>query len=224
MSEPVVVRQTRTADFEAITALTSEVYPGAPPWNIAQLTSHLEVFPEGQLVAVLDDRIVGMAASLIILWDDYEASMTWKDFTAGGTFVNHDPEKGRTLYGAEIMVEPALQGRGVGKRLYAARRDLAKRLGLLRIRAGARLRGYHRYADRLSAEDYAIAVVQGRLSDPTLTFQLRQGFEALGVVSGYLKMDPESLGYAALIEWMNPEVATPADTAGRDPRFRRPAA
>ncbi len=73
----------------------------------------------------------------------------------------------------------------------------------------------------MSAEQYAIQVVQGALSDPTLTFQLRQGFEVLAVVSGYLQHDPESLGYAAVIEWMNPDVAQPADCAGRDRRFAR---
>jgi GNAT superfamily N-acetyltransferase len=163
-----------------------------------------------------------MASSLVILWDDYDVKMSWRDFTAEGTFTNHDAAHGRTLYGAEVMVHPDRQGRGIGKQLYAARRDLARQLRLLRIRAGARLRGYHHYRDTMTAEDYAMAVVQGRLADPTLTFQIRQGFDVLAVVSGYLRHDPESLGHAALIEWMNPDVATPADTAGRDPRFRRP--
>ena len=36
--------------------------------------SHLEVFPEGQFVAVENEtqKIVGMSASLIVLWEDYE--------------------------------------------------------------------------------------------------------------------------------------------------------
>ena len=36
-------------------------------------------------------------------------------------FVNHDPENGHTLYGAEIMVRPGVQGRGIGKKLYRRR-------------------------------------------------------------------------------------------------------
>ena len=79
-----------------------------------------------------------MAASLIVLWDDYDMTSSWRDFTEHGTFRNHDP-KGRTLYGAEVMVHPDEQGRGIGKKLYAARRELVRRMGLLRIRAGARL-------------------------------------------------------------------------------------
>lgn len=209
MRIPVVVRQTTPADFAGIIALGCTIYPGAPTWTEAQLRAHLEVFPEGQLVAVKEatGEIVGMAASLIVLWDDYELTTSWRDFTAGGTFANHDPIRGRTLYGAEIMVSPALQGQGVGTQLYAAREALARRLGLLRVRAGARLRDYHRHADRLTAVEYVAAVVRGELVDRTLTFQLRRGFRVLGVVSEYLRHDPESRGYAAVIEWVNEEVA-----------------
>jgi GNAT superfamily N-acetyltransferase len=122
------------------------------------------------------------------------------------------------------MVDPNVQRRGVGAKLYAARRDLVRRLGLLRIRAGARLRGYHRHAPLMSAEDYVLRVVRGELTDPTLSFQLRHGFEVLAVVSGYLRHDPESLRWAAVIEWINEEVARPEDGAGRNPRFLRPRA
>ncbi len=162
-----------------------------------------------------------MAASLIVLWDDYEIMSSWRDLTDRGMFTNHDPERGRTLYGAEVMVRPASQSAGIGRKLYKARRDLAERLGLLRIRAGARLRGYHRFAGRLSAEDYVIKVIHGELRDPTLSFQLKHGFEVLAVVPDYLRHDEESLGFAALIEWINKKAAKAEHYAGRDPRFRR---
>ncbi len=206
------VRNTEAHDLPWITALTRAVYPESKPWNSDQLWQHLDVFPEGQFVAVKpDDSVVGMAASLVILWDDYGSHMNWKEFTAAGTFSNHDPEHGRTLYGAEVMVHPDFQRRGIGKMLYAARRELAERLGLLRIRAGARLRGYHEYAERMSAEEYVRCVVRGECQDPTLSFQLRNGFHVLAVVSDYLRHDPESRGYAAIIEWLNPAVAKPED-------------
>jgi GNAT superfamily N-acetyltransferase len=162
-----------------------------------------------------------MAASLIILWDDYDLRASWRDFTGHGLFTNHDPERGRTLYGAEVMARPSEQGRGVGTQLYRAREAMARRRGLLRIRAGARLRCYHQVADRMSAEEYVIKVVREELFDPTLSFQLHRGFHVLAVVSDYLHHDPESLGYAAVIEWINEAVAKPEDYAGRDPRFAK---
>lgn len=211
----VRVRNTQAQDFEEIIALTQRVYPESAPWSVDQLESHLRVFPEGQFVAERDGNpgIVGMAASLIIRWDDYEPTASWRDFTGSGTFANHDPVRGRTLYGAEVMVDPAIQRSGVGAAIYRARRELAMRLGLLRIRAAARLRGYHRYARRMSAEEYVQRVVRGEIKGPTLSFQLREGFQVIQVIPGYLKSDPESLGYAALIEWRNPALA---HEAGRE--------
>ena len=109
----ITVRNTQARDFDGIIDLSRRVYQGSPPWNVQQLSSHLSVFPEGQFVAVEtpQDRVVGMAASLIVLWDDYDLRMTWRDFTDSGMFTNHDPECGRTLYGAEVMVDPAMQRR-----------------------------------------------------------------------------------------------------------------
>ena len=203
-ADAILVRNTREQDFDDVIALTRRVYPAAPPWTKDQLSSHLAVFPDGQFVAVDGRCIVGMAASLIVLWDDYELETNWRDFTAAGTFRNHDPVRGRTLYGAEVMVDPERQGMGIGSRLYEARRELVVRLGLRRIRAGARLRNYHRVAAEMTPADYVARVERGELSDPTLSFQLKRGFHVIAVVSGYLRHDPESLGFAAVIEWVNP--------------------
>jgi GNAT superfamily N-acetyltransferase len=207
------VRNTRPGDFAGIIEMCREVYPQSQPWNEAQLASHLNVFPAGQFIAVAGEaeEVVGAAASLIVDWDDYEFETNWRDLTDHGYFTNHDPERGLTLYGAEVMVRPGLQGRGIGKKLYAARRELTQRLGLLRIRAGSRLRGYHRYADKMTPKAYVQAVVDGKIGDPTLTFQLRQGFHVLAVAPSYLKVDPESLGNAAVIEWINRKVAALED-------------
>ncbi len=194
----------RAEDFPAITALCQRVYPDSPPWTALQLQSHLDLFPEGQMVAVdADGVVVGYSASLIVFWDDYDVSSSWRDFTAVGTFTNHDPERGRTLYGSEVMVDPDRQRQGIGKALYRARRELVERLGLLRIRAGARLRGYGKHASRMSAEEYVRRVEAGTLRDATLSFQLREGFRVLAVVPSYLRHDPESAGWAAVIEWVN---------------------
>lgn len=218
----VVVRNTEPEDFPRIVEICKAVYPKSAPWRHDQLESHRQVFPEGQFVAVTpeDGRVVGMAASLVVKWDDYDHSDSWRDFTDHGMFTNHDPENGHTLYAAEIMVDPTLQGRGVGSKIYAARRALAREKGLWRIRAGARLRGYSKHADGMTAEEYAAKVSRGELWDPTVSFQIRHGFRVFDVVRNYLSHDPESLGYAALIEWLNKQVAPPGEDGKADPRYR----
>ncbi|MBI1370901.1 MAG: GNAT family N-acetyltransferase [Planctomycetes bacterium] len=221
---PVIVRNTRHADFDGIIALSRRVYPEILPWGKDQLSSHLRMFPDGQFVAIdiASGRVVGVSGSLIVLWDDYHMHTNWVDLTDHGMFTNHDPEHGHTLYAAEVMVDPDMQGRGIGKKLYKARREVCRRLGLLRIRAGARLRHYHKYADKLTPEEYVLQVVRGDIGDPTLSFQLKQGFRVIGVANQYLRHDPESLGHAAVIEWVNHKVANRPDFAGRDPKYGKP--
>lgn len=208
MRSPIVVRKTAPTDFPEIARLTTAVYPFSAPWYPDQLASHLEQFADGQLVAVdsRDGAVVGMCSSLILRWEDYHPGDSWAAFTADGSFTNHDPE-GETLYGAEIMVDPTRQRMGIGKKLYAARRDFVRSLGLLRIRAGARPRGYHKYARRMGIGEYARKVSAGVIKDPTLSFQIREGFHIVEAISGYLPGDTESLGYSVTIEWLNPEVA-----------------
>lgn len=222
-ADDIYVRNTEPRDYAGIRRLSEAIYPKDEPWLPRHLDQHRALFPEGQFVAAVrgSERVVGMAASLRLSWDDYDRFDSYNDLTAEGFFTNHDPE-GRTLYGAEVMVAPDVRRRGIGAKLYAARRALVESLGLLRIRAGARLVQYHRYADEMSAEAYVVAVVRGDLYDPTLTFQLNQGFEVLAVVPDYLHHDPRSQGYAALIEWINAQVATPGDVARRPVRFQRP--
>ncbi len=219
-SEKIRVRNTREDDFPIITAISRKVYPCTPPWSEAELRVHQQCFPEGQFVAeaTVSGKVVGMDAGLIIDWHHYHFKDNWSEFTAHGTFANHDP-KGRTLYAAEIMIDPDWQHHRIGGLLYAERRLLVRKLGLLRIRGGSRLRGYGLHATKMSAHDYVLEVIHGRLVDPTLSFQLHEGFHVMAVISGYLDNDPESLGYAALIEWLNPDLAKPEHSEGRDLRF-----
>ncbi len=221
--DTVHVRNTEPGDFARIADLCRRVYPETPPWTAEQLGNHRRVFPEGQFVAMLGDRVVGMVASLVVHWQDYDTLDSWERFTSDGTFANHDPVRGRTLYAAEAIVDPLVQHHGVGGALYHARRSLVERNHLHRIRAGGRLRGYHRYATSMDAAGYVAEVVQGRLVDDTLTFQLHEGFHVLAVVPHYLSDDPESLGWAAVIEWLNPLRTTRADVAGRPTTHLHPA-
>jgi ribosomal protein S18 acetylase RimI-like enzyme len=215
------VRNTEPSDFTAIGDLCRRVYPETAPWTPTQLGSHLEVFAAGQFVAVYgeDQHLVGMGSSLIVDWDHYDMFDDWEDFTANGMLTNHDPVHGKTLYGVEIIVDPTLQGHGLGHALLRAQKEVAENFRLRRMRGGARLRDYHSYAKHMTAVDYVISVVHGQILDHTLTFHIHEGFHILAVVPHYLCDDSETLGYAALVEWLNPDTTGPEHAAGRPTRF-----
>lgn len=206
------IRSTISSDIDALLHLQALVYPSITPWKRAHLAQQLETFPEGQLVAMMDNQIVGCASSLVILWDEWVDEHTWKEITAAGTFDTHNPT-GFTLYGAEVFVDPRVRGMRVGHTLYEGRRRLCQQLNLRRIIACGRLPGYHKVASQMSVELYAKKVLWGDLVDPVLSFQLREDFRYCGIMNGYIPEDHESCGHAALIVWLNSDYDASQRTA-----------
>ena len=204
----ILIREATLEDIPALIELNRVAYPILAQenviWGEAHLRSHQRMFPQGQMVATIDGRVVGAVATLIVdMGRDPLRHHTWSGITDSGFFTNYDP-LADTLYGADIYVHPDMRGRGVGAALYEARRHLCKRLNKRRILAGGRLWNYDQYADQMTAIEYAHRVVAGEIRDLVLSFQLREGFILRGVMSNYLR-DPKSKNYASLIEWLNPD-------------------
>lgn len=199
---PLLVRQSRPRDVSELLRISYTVYGTRGSWKPEELHLHQKVFPEGQFVAVdsRNGRVLGMAISLVVEADRYPLEVPWRVITGQGRLSTHTPS-GETLYAAGVAVDPKARGRGIGSALYRAREALLGRLGLIRIRAGARIPGYGAVADRMSPEAYVDEVVRGLRRDPTLSFQLSQGFQVLGVAPGYLRTDQASRGFAAVVEW-----------------------
>ena len=84
-----------------------------PPWTPREFASHLDVFPEGQLGVEIRGRIVGSSSSLVVDFDEYGERHDWDAITANGLITNHDAE-GDTLYGIEVVVDPAFRGLRIG--------------------------------------------------------------------------------------------------------------
>jgi len=220
----LTLRNLLPADIDAAIELQRRVYAIIPAFRPEQFAGLLERFPAGQFAAELDGRLVGIAISLVILWDDYSLHHTWAGITNNGDFDTHDPVNGRTLYGAEVCVDPDTRGQGVGHALYEARRALCRAMNLRRIIAGGRLPNYHKVATRMAPEEYAKRVIWGDLYDPVLRFQLDEGFDYCGILHGYLPADVDSVGNAALIVWLNraydpdrPTLPPPRELPGEPP-------
>lgn len=213
--QEITVRSATRSDIEALVELNHIAYPELVAenvvWSAAQVKSHLQVFPDGQMVAEIDGKIVGAASSLIVdLGIDPLRWHTWAGITDNGFFTNHDP-RADTLYGADVCVHPDQRGLGVGAALYRARRALCKRLNLRRIVAGGRLWHYHQYAEKYSAEEYVERVQAKQIRDLVLSYQLREGFQVRAIMPNYLP-DPNSGNFATFIEWLNPDYDPRAKT------------
>jgi ribosomal protein S18 acetylase RimI-like enzyme len=204
----LIIRNTRLDDIEKIVKLQQESFPILARydniWHPEELKSHLQIFPQGQLVVVEEDgEVVGSASTLIVTLNPEYAEHTWKGITSDGMFTDHNPN-GDSLYGADISTHPKFRHEGIGSMLYGARKELVLRLGLRRMISGGRLFNYQDYADKMSAFEYANKVINGELHDPVLSFELDNGFKFIKVLPEYLD-DIRSQNYASFIEWLNPQ-------------------
>ena len=196
------LRQVRPDDYDALVALQLKCFPGEPPWTRQHIESQIAHFPEGQICIELDGKVVASSSSLIVDFGDYDDWHSWREIADDGYIRNHDPD-GDTLYGIEIMVDPELRGYRLSRRLYGARKALARERNLRRIIIGGRIPGYGAHADRMSAREYLDQVVEKRIYDPVLTAQLANGFALQGLIPDYFPTDHESRGFATYLEWRN---------------------
>jgi GNAT superfamily N-acetyltransferase len=162
--------------------------------------AQLQVFPEGQHVALDGERVIGQSSTFRIAGTLAFAQHTYRGITGHNRFTLHDPA-GDWLYGADMSVHPEYRGRGIATALYDTRKALVGRLGMHGIVAGGALPGFHQHCHALSVEAYVAEVVAGRLLDPTLTPQLRNGFAVRAILRNYVDGGELVHNDATLIVW-----------------------
>lgn len=168
---------------------------------------HIELFPDGQYMAVLmhpdGERVVGACSAIRTRFDFDHIQHRFVDIIDNGWLTSHNP-RGDWLYGVDMSVHPSYRRRRIASRLYRVRANVVRRLNLRGEIAGGMLPGYHRHKAKMSIENYVQAVVAGELIDPTLTTQLRQGFQVRGILYDHIT-DPRANNCAALIVRENPD-------------------
>jgi predicted amidohydrolase/ribosomal protein S18 acetylase RimI-like enzyme len=198
----IVVRPLRLTDYDELAALWKRCFPAAMGvWKREQIESQLRIFPEGQIVIEYGGKLVASSSSVIIDFDEYDDTHSWKEVSDGGYIRNHDPE-GDTLYGLEIMVDPEFRGMKFARRLYDARKHLCVEWNLRRMMIGGRIPGYQNHKDAMTPRQYVNAVVSNNLYDPVLSAQLANGFLLKRLIPAYTP-DEASGDMATLLEWAN---------------------
>jgi 4-aminobutyrate aminotransferase/(S)-3-amino-2-methylpropionate transaminase len=158
---------------------------------------HMELFDDGQLVALDGDRVIGATTTLRLDFDFDHVNHTFGEIIQGGWLTSHQPG-GAWLYGADISVHPEYRGRGIATALYAARQEVVWRLGLQGQVTAGMIPGYSAVKQEMSAEEYYAGVLSGRIRDSTLSMQMGAGFEPRGLLANYLN-DPVCDNYSVLL-------------------------
>ena len=208
----IQLRPLQIEDYQQLAQSFRRVYADGSDvfWTHEQIETLLRIFPEGQVVTVADDKIVGCALSIIVDYDLVKGDHTYAKVTGNETFSTHNPN-GNILYGIEVFIHPDYRGLRLARRMYEYRKELCEKLNLKAIMFGGRIPNYHKYADKMRPKEYIEKVGKREIYDPVLTFQLSNDFHVRRVMTNYLPNDEESKHYACLLQWDNIYYQPPTD-------------
>src|SRR5215813_4985012 len=179
LSSGIVVMQSRPEHAEQLEELQRICFPtldDAERFKAAHYRKHIELFTDGQFVALDGDTVVGATTTLRLKFDFHHIDHTFADIIRGGWLTSHEPD-GDWLYGADVGVHPDYRGRGLATALYAARQEIVWRFGLRGQVTAGMIPDYGAVKAKMSAQEYFERVVDGRIRDSTLSMQLGVGFE-----------------------------------------------
>ena len=196
------IRRMSLKDYPQIKELMDKVFGDlGGAWEKHTISKLIKDFPDGQLVLIDHERLIGMALTVKVDYKRFSNPHTYDDLIgARETLINDD--EGDALYGLDALIDPEYRGHRLGRRLYDARKELARQLNLRGMLTGGRLPGFSKAGD-MTPEEYIEQVTAREIYDPTLSFQLANGFVVKRVLHKYLPEDEKSKGYAALLEWSN---------------------
>lgn len=187
-------------------ALELIAFPHADPEELLSeedIRAYARTFPEGFFVCLDGDRVVGQAGGIFLDFDFDSPQHTIAEITGEHQCGNHDPD-GDWYYGTDMVVHPEYRRRGIGSRLYRLRQDLVRAHNKRGIIAGGHMPGFADHKHEMSAHEYVERVARREVYDPTLTFQMDNGFELEGALENYLA-DEATDNWSALIVWRNEE-------------------
>ena len=102
----VQIRNLQIEDYAQLSQSFTRVYSDGSDvfWTHKQIQKLINIFPEGQIVTVVDDKIVGCALSIIVDYDKVKNDHTYAQVTGKETFNTHNPE-GNILYGINMLTK-----------------------------------------------------------------------------------------------------------------------
>ena len=200
----IELRNLELEDYKELKSSMIQAYPEMENsyWNEAQIEKLLQIFPAGQLVIVVNGKVVGSALSLILNEDLVDKNHNYKSITGNYTFSTHS-SKGEILYGIDVFIHPNYRGLRLGRRLYDARKELCEQLNLKSIVFAGRIPNYNKHSSEFTPKEYIEKIKKKELHDPVLSFQLSNDFHVMRIMKNYLEDDKSSKEFAVLLEWNN---------------------
>ncbi len=144
---------------------------------------HTDIFPEGQMIVL--DGVKVIASTTTLLQNYRKGHHSFLEISDNLWLGTHDPNA-HWLYGLDVSVHPDYRGQGIARALYEARQELAKLLGTKgQMTAGMPI-GFDQVKDQMTIAEYCDKLIQGEITDPTITAQTKCGFILVEPLYDYL--------------------------------------
>jgi len=220
--ENVVIRQADLKDLDRIVEVNNLAWGPGLESSRQDFVERFKAFPDGEIGAYLDGKLIGIISSLIIQSESPgDVPSTWADVSGNGRIGNaHNPD-GNSIVCFSVGVAPEARGLNIGKLLVKAQAELARRLGLKRVYAYSRPSSYRyfkrkfypdmvheEFLKQVPIEKYLALGRDGKprqegesLFDLAIGMHVSNGAEIVRIISGGRVEDSEAYGYNVLLEY-----------------------
>jgi len=200
-----IFRPAELADIPGLLKLEQNTW-GENGANNHQLTSRIKTFPEGNILAIYEGKIVAYLSFEYVDNIINYPLFSWDDITDQGLIEKSHRPNGNYMYGINISVHKSMSGQQLIFRLTLqawANMILTNKVGIF---MGSRMPGYKnykKYHPDITPEEYVKVKRNGKTRDPELRMYEKDSLCIVKVLPEYFP-DPASENYGVLLYGKNP--------------------
>lgn len=215
LTDRLIIQNAAPRHANAMGRLQRRVFPTLSASELLtaeHFAKHIEIFPEGQFVILFDGVVIGSTSTFRTVYP--KSRHTFLEATGNLWISSHNPE-GEWLYGFDLGIDPDMQGLGLGRLLYRARSEICRKLGMAGQVIVGMPSGYGKLSSSLPFGDYYQQVIDQNVFDPTVSMQMRMGFEPQVVIPDYLE-DPKGGNYGVMMTLPTEKIVAMPKMAARE--------
>lgn len=206
----ILIRNVRHEDLDEILKIDAEVYgqiSDAVTSDKEKMSSRISIGKDWFFVAEIDGKVAGFL-SLQPTSKPINKFISWENSTDNGSIKSSYDEGGPYVYGIALTIGKKSRGLGLSELLFkeAARKMIKTRKRLVYF--SGRMPGYHKYSNKMTAEDYYNATIQKDGKEVPLDPQIRMyesyGLKKVRLVKEGFRGDKESGDYSVVFKADNP--------------------
>jgi GNAT superfamily N-acetyltransferase len=160
-------------------------------------------YPKGQIVCLLQGKIVGACLSRVVPYAIYSQAHTQRDCLDTFRF-DQDTWFGDSLYGLGVFVDPEYQNLKLGKKLMGMQMQAAFQDNFSGVISSLCLANFPAYMHDMDCVTYLQKVKEGELFDRALSFYLSNGAQFVNASPNFSHSNFASEGQGVVLSIPNP--------------------